>query len=213
MAENENDQTAGGLEKLLDEMPAQAPLLRRIVETCRTQRPVAEVNAFVRAHQGAHEVYDGPVLCRLLEQAGALEHVVPEGPRQAEEVMEAGCLFLRAARPVQTFWRTTPEALIWLDSFDPAVPIRALRDAESQVWPLYLHVLAYVGTHGGCVQAEVETDLETFEPYREMRSRVTCAHILDKAQRAGAIEWEDGGWVLTQAGRSATEEGCKDDGR
>ena len=205
MAEKEGSQMMGGLEKLLDEMPSQAPLLRRIVEECRTQKSVASVNAIVRAHQEAYEVYDGPCLCRLLEQAGALDHIAVEGSRDAEEVVDDERLFLRPARQMQTYWRSTPEALDYLDSFDPGAPIRALRDAEGQAWHLYKHALAFVGTHEGCVEADIEADLNAFEPYREMSPRVTCAHLLDKAQRAGAIEWENGGWALTAAGGIVTE--------
>ena len=74
------EKARSALQKLMARMAARREVLLGILDYCREPREVEDVDvrvAQLQAHNAS--VYDGASLCAMLEEAGGLENVAPEG--------------------------------------------------------------------------------------------------------------------------------------
>ena len=103
--------------------------------------------------------------------------------------------------PRMSFWLATDEGLACLSGDDGQAPLEELSKREERYWETYLELFRFIGSNGGCTQVEVTRHLASWTPFGELHREVSVAHLLDQAQKAGGIGWEDG-WRLRPEGQA-----------
>lgn len=194
------------MDALLVGMPGRRDALMAILTDCQTQRSDEEVQETVDAVQVANKsVFGAFTFCRLLEQAGALAHVLEDASPFIEEdyqpvvIEEDGVEYLQAAEPPKSFWLTTAEGIAYLQADDPAGRTRATLAAEECYLPLYKYVLSACRGEGAKT-AELSAVIDEHELTQEPRMYVQ--HFLKQLEDAGALKWQ-GAWCTTPAGEDA----------
>lgn len=75
---------------LFEEMPGQKMLLMRLIDHCREQKTGEEMDVFTRELQeNCYSVYSPVILRELLQEAGAIDYVLPEDDDDADGAGEA----------------------------------------------------------------------------------------------------------------------------
>lgn len=195
------------IRNLFQGLPSQRAALLAVLGAARDAAPVDAVNEAVEAAQRHNaSVFKAADLCRLLEQAGAIERVGGDGEplREAEpEVVTIdGVEYLQAAEPPEVFWQATPEGLAALDADDPRGRLAELLAADEGAEAVYVRLLSLMEEAGG-MKVGALGDAIAGLPY-VTSSGLHVTHFLDKLDQAGAAVW-DGLWRCTDVGRAALE--------
>lgn len=194
------------LDSLVEGMPGQRDVLLGILRSCDEPRADGDVLRAVGELQASNRsVYEAHTLCRLLEQAGGLVHVLPDGSAfRAEDyrpvvVAEGGEEFIQAAEPPASCWVATPEGLAYAAADDPVGRTRAMLAEEAADAVLFKYLLKACqggGSKTKALEAVVEAHPLAQEPKRYVQ------HFLKLLEDAGALAWK-GAWVTTPAGSAA----------
>lgn len=214
--------------------PHRAALLA-LLTFCREPQKASVASAHVSAVQGSHAVFSPSTLCRMLEEAGAVERLCPvradvlddagvpvvAGEGATEELIplawvaareaiageEAGEAYVQSAGCRESYWRTTEAGRNFLGAQDVVASVAQLAERESNWWPVYLELLAYLGAGDGHSQAEIAQHMTALPVFAVESHRLSTAHMIDQLQQAGAIEWLNG-WVLTEGARVLLGDGA-----
>ena len=207
-----------------------------LLDFCREPQKASAASDRLSAVQGAYAVFSPSTLCRMLEEAGAVERLCPaqeEGviadagalggkgtsgsdglvplaqvsAREAIEGEEAGAAYVQPAGCRESYWHTTEAGRAFLDAQDAAVSMARLAERESCWWPVYLELLAYLYAGDGHIQAEIAQHMTALPAFAAASHALSTAHMIDQLQQAGAIEWRDG-WVLTEDARTFLGDGA-----
>lgn len=208
-AGHRNVDNAKALEKLMERMATRRNSLLGILDFCREPHAVTEVDEHVAKLQSHNaSVYDGAVLCDMLQQAGALE-VEADADDAADiddepqiEVVD-GVEYLRPAKPAQKLWQTTEIGLSYLDSFDSRADLARLLADDAAYMDIYLRVLDMCADDGGTTTAALSAAIDK-DPLVQS-PRFFAQHFTERLEKAGAVEW-DGAWKITDLGRSYLED-------
>lgn len=193
------------IESLFRGMPGGREVLLSVIDTCREGASDAQVEeAVVRAQRNNRSVYSAFTLCRLLERAGAIEHLNEDGEpfdeasEEPTEIEEDGAEYLQAAVPPASLWKATQAGIDYADADDPAARTQALLEEEREYLPVYKYLLK------ACEQGGRTKDLSAKVDGLPLvqKPRKYVQHFLEGLERAGALEWT-GSWRTTSTGERA----------
>ena len=197
---------------LFDSLPGCRGVLLGIVEACREQRLEQDVVDIVDGLQEAHHsVYSGFAFCRMLEKAGALEHVRENGDPYHEEslqpitIVEDGVEYIQAAEPPASFWRSTADGLAFAEADDPgkrAQDVVRGDEAYASIYKFILEECSQGSASGKDLSAVIDAHPLTQEP------RLFAMHFIKKLEDVGVIEW-NGTWSVPD--KAAVSLGWLDD--
>lgn len=198
------------IEKLISGMPGQLFRLLAAVDACREPLTLDAAAASVdeRCPQGA-SVFEAPQIVLLMERAGALEKIEPEGEGvgEAAEVVEAAegdspaesadRLEVTPAAPAT--YVATEAGLAALEKYSGEHVIISLIDEMPRYKPIYQRILSMCNVEGGTPVGPLNKAIDSDELLQE--PRLFCTYFLNKLEGAGALVWRDN-WKITEAGKS-----------
>lgn len=186
-------------------LPSQRAALLAVLAAAAEITAADAVNEAVEAAQRHNaSVFRAADLCRLLEQAGAIERV-DEGGEPLEEaepeiIVIDGVEYLQPAEPPAVFWRATPEGLAALADDDPQARLADLLASEEGAEEVYLKLLSLMEEADGMKVGDLGEAIADTPFVKSSGLHVT--HFLDRLDQAGAVTW-DGLWRCTEVGRAA----------
>ena len=212
---------------LLTKMNGQRRTLLKILDFCRDQVAVCEINAAIEGWLSHNQsVFAPTTLCELLQQAGGLRHVNADGtdydPKaaaaQAEEQAaeqasqeavgaveeEDEVRFEEVSQAPETYWITTPAGIAVADEDDPVSRAYQLLEDDGYYLPVYREVLEAIAS-----QPRSKIDIDAIvrpHPLTQKPQRLS-GYFLDRLERCEAIEWVDR-WTITELGRELLEGGA-----
>lgn len=197
------------LDSLFEGMPGRRDVLLAILRECTEPRTDEHVLQVVESQQASNRsVFEAHTLCRLLEQAGGLAHVLEDGSPFREEdyepvvIVEDGQEYLQAAVPPVSCWLSTDEGLAYADADDPSGRTRSVLADEEQYLPIYKYLLAACKGEGS--KTPVLADVIDSHPLVQ-EPRLYVQHFVKLLEDAGALVWKDA-WQTTQAGEEILSE-------
>jgi hypothetical protein len=140
----------------------------------------------------------------MLEQAGGLISVTPEGESTQGAPLEPDCEveddveYLRPATRTLNCWKTTGAGAALLASYDPKSDIARLLGGDEAYLDIYLRVLDLCADEGGATTPQLSAAVDK-DPLVQS-PRLFAQHFTERLEKAGAVKW-DGRWKITQAGQ------------
>ena len=193
--------------ELFAKMSQRQKTLLGIVAFCREPRPINGVNTQVEQLEAHNRgIYSPAALCRLLEEAGAIERVDETGNLVADKVVEPSVVedgenvYLEVGEQAPTFWRTTSEGAVYLDNVQLPTPQNLFAE-NAKYLPIYQRILTMAAE--GVSAAELAEAID-HDPILENPKRYAMIFV-EQLKECDAIEW-NGTWHLTDCGRNALEE-------
>lgn len=195
--------------ELLSAMEPRRKVLLGILSACLEPHPVFEVNELVdKMQQNNYSVYSAANLCTLLERAGALERVTPDGTpadnldAEPEVVVIDGVEYLEAREPVQVCWLTTDAGRTALEADKPFERMRELFDEDTTYLAIYQRILTMCAADGGAKISDINDAVDPDPLLQE--PRLFASHFIDKLEKCDALAWEKA-WTTTEVGRAGLE--------
>lgn len=193
------------IEKLMDAMNATARTLRLLIAFCEEPKAVDEVNDFVEKTQGDNcSVYSAATLCRLLDEAGAIERIDEEGNLANEIVDEPtvvvvdGVEYLEPAPARPSFWRSTACGLAYVAAADPEAALQALLNENPDYLPIFKRVLELCARTDGAASPALSEAVDKDPIVQEPRRY--SGFFIDRLEACDAVEWKNGAWRITELG-------------
>lgn len=190
---------------LFERMHPARRILRGLIAYCREGRTADEVATEVgRLQERDFSIYDAPVLCSMLQHAGALQVVVPDRP-EVRVVEENGASYIEPASVERAAerWASTADGLAALQDGDAALGrFWNLLADNGRYRHIYQTVLTCCANDGGATVGElsdaVDGDPEVQSP------RLYAQYFLNGLADCDLLEW-NGSWCITDLGRRAAE--------
>lgn len=193
---------------LFESLPGCRGVLLAVIEACGAQQPEQDVMNLVGSLQEKHHsVYSGLAFCKMLEKAGALQHVrkngdsYDEGSLQPKIVIENGDEYLLPVEPPESFWRSTAEGLAYAAADNPGLRAKAVVDEEPQYASIYKFILERCSE--GATPGSALSDVINAHPTTR-KPRMDAMHFIKRLEDAGAIVW-DGTWTLADKARESLD--------
>lgn len=193
------------IEKLMEAMNSTSRTLRQLITFCETPKAVDETNDFLNDIQGDnYSVYSPATLCRLLEEAGAIERIDENGRLANETVDEPaivivdGVEYLEPAPARASFWRSTPDGLAYVTGADPAAELEALLTETPDYLPIFKRVLELCARTDGAASAALSAAVDKDPVVQEPRRY--SGYFIDRLEACEAVEWKNGAWRITELG-------------
>lgn len=193
---------------LMDAMKNQRSVLLGILDYVQEQRTDEDTVALVKELQkDNYSVYSPDNLCMLLRRAGAIERVTADGKSFEGVVLEPnrmvvdGVEFWEPASQPELFWSITPVGQNALDSFQPATLSRQVITNEPEYAYVYRAVLDRIDCEEGATQHDLSKMYHN-KPVIE-NPRLFVERFINRLAEAGAIEWKNKAWRITEPGREA----------
>lgn len=194
---------------LLKSMAPRRKVLLGILAFCTEPQPVASVNERVDALQEDNfSVYTAANLCTLLEKAGAIERVTPDGApaedieSEPKVVVVDGVEYLEAAEPVQICWVTTEAGQEALDADKPLERLRDLLDSDAAYAVIYKRILTLCAAEEGATTPAINDAVDN-DPLVQ-KPRFYAPHFVDRLEKCDALEWRKA-WYTTEIGQAGLE--------
>lgn len=195
--------------ELMSAMEPHRKVLFSILAACPEPRPVSEVNALVdELQQNNYSVYTAANLCALLERAGAIERVTPDGApadnldAEPKVVVVDGVEYLEAREPVQVCWLITDAGRAALEADKPFERLRSLFEEDAVYLAIYQRILTMC-TAGGGAQISAINEAVNCDPLLQ-EPRLYASHFIDKLEECDALAWQKT-WSTTEVGRAGLE--------
>ena len=196
--------------ELFERMQPHKQVLRAILERC-SKAPYAfeslrgEIETLSKRHRS---VYSPEGFCDLLERAGALQKVTPEGepfPTEDPEprvVVEDGVEYLEPVEMPELYYIATEAGEGSLEADKPVSKIEALFERESRYLPVYKRVLQMCAEEGGATMPAMDSAISNDPLVQDPRYYAT--RFVSNLESADAVIW-DSGWHTTEAGFAGLE--------
>ncbi|WP_080801974.1 hypothetical protein [Arabiibacter massiliensis] len=199
-------------ERTADLLKAMAPrrkVLLGILAYCDAPQPVADVNAHVdELQENNFSVYTAANLCTLLERAGALARVTPDGEPaedievEPEVVVVDGVEYLEAREPVQICWVATEAGRDALEADKPLERLRALLEEDAAYQVIYKRILTLCAAEGGAKTPDINAAVDD-DPLVQ-KPRFYAPHFIDKLEKCDALAWKKA-WIITEIGQAGLD--------
>lgn len=196
-------------ERIAELLAAMAPrrkVLLGILAFCEEPQPVADVNAHVdELQENNFSVYTAANLCTLLERAGALARVTPDGEpaedieAEPEVVVVDGVEYLEAREPVQICWVVTEAGRDALEADKPLDRLRTLLEDDAAYQAIYKRILTLCTAEGGAKTPDINAAVD-HDPLVQ-KPRFYAPHFIDKLEKCDALTWKKA-WMTTEIGQA-----------
>ena len=193
---------------LMDAMKNQRSVLLGILDFVQELRTDEDTVALItELKKDNYSVYSPDNFCLLLRRAGAIERVTADGTSFEGVVLEPnrvvidGAEFWEPADQPELFWSITPVGQAALDSFQPRTLIRQALEAEPEYRSIYRTIIERIDCEEGADQKALSKMYDN-KPVVE-KPRLFVERFINHLSEAGAIEWKDKAWRLTEPGREA----------
>lgn len=195
---------------LMKEMPGQKRVILRLIDYCREPKSGPEMDARteeLRAYN--YSVYTPVVFRELLEGAGAIAYIVPEGEDASEDGAalchegytcgdeDVELEYREIGEDAPGVWQATEDGLAVVDEQDDFKRAEELLAKEEQYKGIYQRILDYCKEDGGRSAKEIDV-LVNNDPLLAEPRRYS-GYFVGRLEREGAVEWRDG-WVTTEVG-------------
>lgn len=193
---------------LFHSMKPQRRVLLRIIAFCKEPRLVSDVNEKIANLQVHDEsVYSPADLCNLLEEAGAIERISPDGEdarnlKQKPEIVTVdGVDYIQPAQQKQSFWRATPAGLLAVQKDNPDDRIEKLLRDDKKYAEIYKKILVMCNDKPQTVKAlnNAVNGLDLLQ-----NPRLYAPHFIDRLEKCEALLW-NGAWEITSVGKKALQ--------
>lgn len=200
------------IDELFKRMAPQRRILLAILNACFVPQPNDEIDALVhRMQEENRSVFGAGTICKLLERAGALNHVLEDGTpyglvkEEPETVVIDGVEYYQAAEPPADFWQATPEGMDYAYADDPAARLAQQLADEAEYLPIYQQILEMCSADGvttKAIAAQVNSNpLLTVSKTKHL----LATYFIERLEKCDALEWKGTGWVLTNIGSAYLE--------
>ena len=196
--------------ELFEGMQARRKTLMAIITHCEEAKPVFDVVDYIGVlKEHDHSVYSANDFCSLLERAGAIERVGEDGSLyedvelEPKVVVEDGVEYLEPNTPPPAFWRATSDGLAFAKADSPTAHIQKIFEEESLYLPIYKQILTLCAREDGASAREMAKLIDN-DPLLKS-PRYYSSRFVEKLNLAGALEWGDKVWNITEAGLEALD--------
>lgn len=195
---------------LLEGMAPRRKIFLGILSFCSEQQAVSAVNAYVEEFKkDDYSIYTAADLCKLLEQAGAIERITSGGETAEEASIEPktvvvdGVSYLEPNEPEVTYWKTTEAGQAVLEEDKPLERMQDLMERDAQYAPIYTRILELCDSNGGATIAEINAVVDD-DPLVQ-KPRLYGPHFVALLEECDALAWKDKTWCITDVGHAAVE--------
>lgn len=195
---------------LMDAMKTQRSVLLGVLDFVQEARTDEDTIARVlELKKDNYSVYSPDNICLLLRRAGAMERVTADGESFENVVLEPnrvvvdGIEYWEPADQPELFWLITDVGKEALNSFQPHALTQQLITEEAEYAYVYRAVLERIDCEEGANQHALSKMYDS-KPVIES-PRLYVERFIDRLAKAGAIEWKDKAWRITEYGREALE--------
>ncbi len=201
--------------ELFAQMKPYRLLLLDLIRACDTpgepQTTEAMMAKFAELDANYKSTYSGANLLSMLEAAGAIDCVTPDGTPYAEvsvepQIMtdENGVEYLApGAAPVRC-WVAAEAGRAVCAANNPRGRIDELFAKEAQYLPIFKRILRMAAAEGGTSMADLSSVIDDDPLVQE--PRYFSQHFLKNLERHEAVAWRSNRWVATDLGRALLEE-------
>lgn len=197
------------IRELFTSMAPRRSVLLGILSFCTEAQPVDSVGTHIDALQkNNYSVYSAANLCTLLENAGALERITPDGmPAQSGElapkvVVVDGIEYLEAHEPIDACWLTTEDGRAYLEADKPLDRLLDLLASEAAYATIYQRILTLTAQENGVSTAELGEAVDN-DPLVQ-KPRYYATHFVDRLEKCDALTWKST-WCITEIGTAGLE--------
>ncbi|MEG1435235.1 MAG: hypothetical protein RSD45_06735 [Gordonibacter sp.] len=197
------------IRELFTAMAPRRTVLLGILSFCTEAQPVDAVAARIDTLQeNNYSVYSPANLCALLESAGALDRVTPDGERaqpitfKPSVVVVDGIEYLEAHEPLTTCWLATKDGRAYLEADKPLDRLLDLLSSETTYAAIYERVLKLASQENGATTAEFGEAVDN-DPLVQ-KPRYYAMHFVDQLEKCDALAWKSA-WHLTEIGKAGLE--------
>lgn len=162
-----------------------------------------------RLQEYDYSVYTSANYAKLLERAGAIEKVNPDGSEfdeeseiQPEIVEVDGVGYLKPADGRPIYWVNTEDGQAYLDADAPLERLYQLLEENKTYETIYKRVLQACSVEGGLSIAQINAQVDK-DPLVQS-PRLFAPHFVDKLEKCDALRWE-GKWKTTDIGTLGLE--------
>jgi hypothetical protein len=219
---------------LLDSIPAQRKVMLSIIDFCRSPRsPVAVDELTAELQRLSPSIYTAVLLRQHLQNAGALEYLEPDKPKDevgageadmdgtqmvsgdeaafpAEEGGEIPPIaYLEVTRRPEGTWISTTVALSVYDSVNPLADLKRAIEEEPEYKEIFVRILRYCDAETRTkrqIDALVDNDPLLVGP-----PRIYGGHFVGLLDECGGLTWCPN-WGTSEVGRAFLEDYDRTDG-
>lgn len=191
------------IDDLLHRMNPQKRTIIGAISFCSEPRAIASVNERVAAMQeNNYSVFDGPTLCMLLQQAGALQTVTQDGEPFDEDSWEPPIIEVDGVECYDTdakpelYLLATEDGLSAAGEHDPAGNLKAFIEKNEHYREIYLGLLEECS--GGARSIKELSDI--YDGHELLKDpHYYTSFFIDQLEENDGLVWE-GAWKTTAAG-------------
>lgn len=197
------------VQQLIEEAVCREPLQRElkfaILSFCRQRRELADIEAYVAdLPQFAHAAQNQYHMIHVLERAGGLRRIELDaaGAQVTLERTEGLSVDEVDDLVVQTLFETTEAGIAFVGDHAPAARFARLLAAEPYRSAAFLDVLRFCNEQPrsyGELTNLLFSKVVALSPSDGLGRRIQPSVFLDRLERCGFIEWDDG-WRTTKEG-------------
>ena len=192
------------LQALIVRNPNRRPVLLNIIGLAEGGCASSVISERVEEWQRDNWSVYAPMLCRMLERAGALTLEMPETAEEQESA-EEGVSYLEIRETVDPVWHATADALKLREEYMSGAQFRAivLESDESRYAEVYERVMDALAEEPRKLAA-IEELTDTIDITKSPRR--FGQHFVDILEATDCILWGSGAWNLTDLGRAMLAE-------
>lgn len=159
-----------------------------------------------------YSVYSPEQQCAMLENAGALQRVNPDGTpysneeREPETVIVDGVAYLQPTQPPEVYWLITEAGQDVVDADKPLERFRANVLGDSEFLDAYLCIMESCNTEKGAIITVLDKQVEELPSVCAHTPKFTASHFIDRLRLCNTVVWKRPAWQLTDIGKEALVE-------